>query len=265
VPPLAKPFQAISEMTKLPKFLTSSRAPFGPPRAPSFPQGYRATVARRPNPAAPEEKAAVEELVDPDPDAEQPPAAPDVSVEVPAENEDKPEPAHKKKPRGKAAARKQTEVAAQPPSKPTASEELDRLYQAATAGRPQTAEEPAGEEAAEEDSAPAEDDLVKLAPAAPGAATPAETGVDSENTPAAARQTDPQAAAEPPSTTIRKPDGSIVTVYHVGAEAGAPPASGAKKAEKVPGTVSAAQPQGATRRELLRSGQSGTLRKNPLR
>jgi hypothetical protein len=90
---------------------------------------------------------------------------------------------------------------------------------------------------------------VKLAPPAPQiAGTPQSDVSRSASPPAAERQTaDPQAAAETPSTTIHKADGSIVTVYHA-----AP--------EKVPGT--AVQPSTATRRQLL---QSSTLKKNPLR
>lgn len=241
IPPLAKPFWFISEITKLPKFLTGkSRGRGEVPRLPSFPNSYRAMVARRADPhTVPMDRTIGDEFLDDEMAEPETDGAPDVSVELPSkrrkqtDGENAPD---DREPRG------HSELAARPKTKLSPREELHQLYLAAVAGHSEPQED--RDTDADRQRAESRSDETRDKPAV------------------AIEQSAEPKPVRTKITRIRKSDGSSVTVYHVGAAAG----EGEKQAEAVVFKARTSKPPAPAHRRLTReSDQGGTFRDNPLR
>lgn len=259
IPPLARPFWAIGELTKLPRFLTGrahDRSEL--PRPPSYPQTYRATIARRADPDTdtPDRATRDEGLHDEEMAEQGADAAPDVSVELPSKRRNRANATTREKPRDHQEPREHNELAAEPKSKLTPREELDQLYQSAVAVRAEPKKPEPKDDAVVARRDTNDDDEKAIATAARD-----EKPSRRANVPAVAiEESDGTTLGRSKTTQIQKADGSNVTVYHVGAAAG----------EANQGAVDVSQPskpRNPVRRQLVRETDDADTktRRNPLR
>ena len=139
IPPLAKPFVALSEITKLPRFITKlTREEPQPPSTPKFEESYPSDLARRgpSHKVKIKQRIAEEELDDEaQEDQDEDDVAPDVSAERPSKRRGKTDMAAGDETPQRIAPRERRELSANRKAKRDPREELHELYLSATADR----------------------------------------------------------------------------------------------------------------------------------
>jgi hypothetical protein len=276
IPPLAKPFVALSEMTKLPRFITGlTREDSQLPRPPRFEEAYPSDLARR----GPSHKVKIKQRIPQEElddeaeadEADEAEVAPDVSAERPSKRRSKSNVAESDETPDRKAPLKRRELAANGKAKRDPHDELHELYLSATAGRttPNHGEAirlgPDREEADDEVEGEQSDNVE-----ATGRQRPRR-----ENVPVVALEEEKRAESKSANSAkgsnskpvrIRKSDGTSVLVYTKRATVSEPQESGEVEAASTQPTPKSPAGSSARRRLARESGgDANTLRKNPLR